>query len=134
MPTWTVEDYAMKITALILASVAVLGLSACGQQSQAENTAAALENAAAQSTPEAAAVLENQAEAIREQNISAPISEPGSPGQQAMQEAGNAQAAPGGAPAAAPSQGAKPHAKGDPVPPPKIPAGGDGATGNHSGH
>ncbi|TFI56821.1 hypothetical protein E2493_18225 [Sphingomonas parva] len=121
----------MKITAPILALTAALGLSACGEKTPAENTAAALENAAEQSTPEAAAVLENQADQIRDQNVTAPISEPGSPGQQALQEAGNAQAAAQAAPAAAPSQGAKPHAPGDPVPPPKVAADG---TGNHAGH
>jgi hypothetical protein len=122
-------------TAPAFAFAAALGLAACGQQSPAENTAAALEEAAEQSTPEAAAVLENQAEQIREQNVTAPISEPGSPGQQAMQAAGNAQAkgTGGAAPQAPPPQGAKPHAKGDPVPPPKImPPEGGNAT--HAGH
>ena len=110
-------------------------LAACGGSTEADNTAAALEDAASQSTPEAAAVLENAAEQIQEQNVTAPISQPGSPGQQAMQAAGQAQAKANAAPKAPPSQGAKPHAKGDPVPPPKIPAGAGGnETANHSGH
>ena len=122
----------MKSLAPALALAAALGLSACGEQSRSENTAEALENAAEQSTPEAAAVLENQADQIRDQNVTAPIDAPGSPAQQALQEAGNAQAAAKAAPAAPPAKGAKPHAPGDPVPPPQV--GPDSATANHSGH
>jgi hypothetical protein len=123
-------------TAPAFALAAAFALSACGGQTEAENTAAALEAAAEQSTPEAAAVLENAADQIEDQNVAAPISQPGSPGQQAMQAAGKAQAQAGAATPAPPSQGAKPHAKGDPVPPPKVPAGGSAeqASGNHSGH
>ncbi|HEX8226079.1 MAG TPA: hypothetical protein VF605_19910 [Allosphingosinicella sp.] len=88
--------------------VALLALAGCGQNSAADNNAAALERAAEQSTPEAADVLLNAAEN-------------GASVQDAMQAAGNAQA-PAEAP---PAQGAKPHAPGDPVPPPKIPAGGN---------
>ena len=120
-----------------LALAAALGLAACGGQSQAENTASALEEAAEQSTPEAAAVLENAADEVREQNVTAPIGQPGSPGQKAMEAAGKAQAAPKAkaAPAAPPAQGAKPHAKGDPVPPPKVKAGEpDHSTMNHANH
>jgi ABC-type glycerol-3-phosphate transport system substrate-binding protein len=109
-------------------AAALLALSACGGQTESDNTAAALENAASQSTPEAAAVLENAAEQIQEQNIQAPISEPGSPGQRAMEAAGKAQVQGSGAPKAPPSVQAKPHAPGDPVPPPKV-----GAEGNHAG-
>jgi hypothetical protein len=128
----------MKIApaiAPVLALAAGLGLAACGQQSPAENTAAALENAAEQSTPEAAAVLENQADQIREQNVAAPIGEPGSPGQQAMQAAGNAQAQGSGTATTPPPppKGAKPHAKGDPVPPPQIMPPED-SNATHSGH
>ena len=122
----------MKITAPALALAAALGLAACGQQSQAENSAEALENAAEQSTPEAAALLENRADEIRDQNVTAPIDAPGSPVQQALQDAGNAQAAADAPQKAPPSQGAKPHAKGDPVPPPKVSP--EDATANHSGH
>ena len=106
----------MKQLASAAALLAALGLAACGSQSPAENSAQALENAAEQSTPEAAAVLENAADEIRESNSAAPISEPGSPGQKALEQAGAAQA-PSKAP---PAAGAKPHAKGDPVPPPKV--------------
>jgi hypothetical protein len=125
----------MNRTASALALAAAFALAACGGSSEADNTAAALEDAASQSTPEAAAVLENAADQIQEQNVTAPISQPGSPGQQAMQAAGQAQAKAAGAPAPPPSQGAKPHAKGDPVPPPKVqPGAGAGETTNHSGH
>jgi hypothetical protein len=108
---------AMKISAFAFA--AFLGLAACsGEQSQSENTADALENAAEQSTPEAAAVLENEADRIREQNVTAPIDAPGSPAQNALQAAGNAQA------------GAPPRPAGDATPPPRTSA----DEGNHSGH
>lgn len=88
---------------------ALFALAGCGQDSAADNNAAALERAAEQSTPEAADVLLNAAEN-------------GADVQEAMQAAGNAQAA---AEAPPPQQGAKPHAPGDPVPPPKLPAGGN---------
>ena len=88
----------------------LLFLAACGQSGAADNEAAALERAAEQSTPEAANVLLNAADQ-------------GANVQDAMQAAGNAQAATGAPQAAPPMQGAKPHAPGDPVPPPKIPAG-----------
>jgi hypothetical protein len=122
-------------TAPAFVAAAAFALAACGGQSEADNTAAALEDAASQSTPEAAAVLENAAEQIQEQNVTAPISQPGSPGQKAMEAAGQAQAKAKVTPAAPPSQGAKPHAKGDPVPPPKVKAGESGGEmTNHSGH
>lgn len=85
-----------------------LMLIGCGQNSAADNRAAALERAAEQSTPEAAEILRNAAES-------------GANVQDALQAAGNAQV-----PTEAPPQvGAKPHAPGDPVPPPKIPADGN---------
>jgi len=109
-----------------LASLALSGafaLAACGGgSSPAENSAEQLENAAAQSTPAAAASLENSAEQIRENNISDPNA-----AQAAMQAAGNVQA--GERPAAPPQVGAKPHRPGDPVPPPKL-APGKGMAGN----
>jgi hypothetical protein len=86
---------------------ALAALAACGPDGAAGNNAAALERAAEQSTPEAAEVLRNAAEN-------------GASVQDAMQAAGNVQAA-----EAPPALGAKPHAPGDPVPPPKIPAGGN---------
>jgi uncharacterized protein involved in copper resistance len=96
---------------LPLALVAPLILAACGRDGAAGNNADALEQAAEQSTPEAAEVLRNAAEQ-------------GANVQDAMQAAGNVQAAADQPQAAPPQQGAKPHAPGDPVPPPKIPAGG----------
>jgi hypothetical protein len=83
----------MRIIAPILAVAAAFALSACGQDSPAENTADALEDAADQSTPEAAEVLENRADQIREQNVTAPLDAPNSPAQNALQDAGNAQVA-----------------------------------------
>jgi hypothetical protein len=93
----------MKLVPLI----ALVALAGCGQGGSADDNAAALERAAEQSTPEAAEVLRDAAEN-------------GAAVQDAMQAAGNVQAA-----QAPPHQGAKPHAPGDPVPPPKIPAGGN---------
>ena len=112
--------------AALPAIAALFALAACGQSTPAENSAEALENAASQSDPAAAAVLENAADEVREQNTQTPPGAPGSAAQNAMQEAGNAQAAtvaqseaqPQGQPA--PPVGAKPHQPGDPVPPPKI--------------
>ena len=112
----------MKAAAPALATL--FALTACGSSTPAENSAAALENAASQSDPAAAAVLENAADAVREQNVQVPAEAPGSPVQDALQDAGNAQAAtvPQAEPQgqAAPPVGAKPHQPGEPVPPPKI--------------
>jgi hypothetical protein len=97
------EAKPMKRVPLALAAPLLL-LAGCGQESAADRNADALERAAEQSTPEAADILRNAA--------------PGSNVQEVLQAAGNAQA-PTEAP---PQQGAKPHAPGDPVPPPKVPA------------
>jgi len=83
-------------------------LAACGQNGAADNNAAALEQAAEQSTPEAADILRNAAES-------------GANVQDALQAAGNAQV-PTQPP---PHVGAKPHSPGDRVPPPKISAEGN---------
>ncbi|HEX8480882.1 MAG TPA: hypothetical protein VF650_03155 [Allosphingosinicella sp.] len=99
---------------LAFALAAPLILAGCGQSGAAGNNADALEQAAEQSTPEAAEVLRNAADQ-------------GANVQDAMQAAGNAQAAAGRPQAPPPHQGAKPHAPGDPVPPPQIPA--DGGNG-----
>ena len=79
---------------LLPALAAALSLSACsgGVSSEADAQADRLENAAEQSTPEAAAVLENQADAIRANGAAGAIGEPGSSAQQAMEQAGAAQA------------------------------------------
>lgn len=58
-----------------------------GSGSPSENTASALEEAAEHSTPEAANVLDNAAEQVREQNISDPAA-----AQQALEAAGSAPA------------------------------------------
>ena len=96
--------------------LAPLILAGCGQGGG--NEADALDRAAEQSTPEAADVLRNAAD--KGVNVQA-----------AMQAAGNAQAAASQAQPAPPTVGAKPHAPGDPVPPPKIPAGGNEAHNSH---
>ena len=121
----------MNRTAIAFAAAA-FGLAACGSPTEGGNEAEALMNAAEQSTPEAAAVLENAAEQ-------------GANVQEAMQAAGNAQAEAIQPRQAPPAVQAKPHAKGDPVPPPKVkaaPAPKAKAAeehppehqGNHSGH
>jgi hypothetical protein len=125
------RDLHMKITAPAFA--AFLALAGCGGQSPAENNADALEEAAEQSTPEAANVLMNAADEIRENNLSGAPGQPGSPTQQAMEAAGRAQVSGNAQPSQpVPPKGAKPHAKGDPVPPPKIaPAGETGQGGQN---
>lgn len=108
----------MKTPYLSFAALAALLVAGCGgTNSPAENSADQLDNAAAQSSPEAANVLKNEADQIR-----ATDNEDPNAAQAAMQEAGNVQAAAGGA-AAPRAQGAKPHRAGDPVPLPKLPAG-----------
>jgi hypothetical protein len=92
-------------------------LVACGGgNDQAEVTADSLENAAEQSDPAAAGVLENAADQVRETGSPAAA-------QGALEAAGNAQAATvaqGQSQTPPAQQGAKPHAPGDPVPPPKV--------------
>jgi hypothetical protein len=108
------EAKPMKMVPFAL--VAPLMLIGCGQQKAADSDAAALERAAEQSTPEAADVLRNAADG-------------GANVQEAMQAAGNAQAAAEQPQKVPPQLGAKPHAPGDPVPPPKIRSR-EGAGGN----
>ena len=71
----------------LFAAALGLALAACGSDTPAENSADALEEAAEQSTPEAADVLENRADQIESQNVSDPAAV-----QNALEEAGNAQA------------------------------------------
>ena len=96
---------------------AIAFLFACGS-----NTSSKLEEAAEQSDPAAANVLLDQANAIEEQGDSGSLSDPNSPAQQALQAAGNAaaQATPPAAQPPGPATGAKPHAAGEPVPPPQV--------------
>jgi hypothetical protein len=107
--------------ACFAALCALLAAGCGGSKTPAENSAAMLDNAASQSGPEAAGVLNSDARMIREKNISDPNAV-----QAAMQDAGNAQSV--GAHRNG-QLGAKPHAAGDPVPPPKL-KGGQGATGS----
>lgn len=74
----------------LLAALVPLGiaLTACSPTA-ADNSADQLDNAAAQSDPAAAAVLANEADRIREEDGI----EPNGAAQEALQRAGNAQAA-----------------------------------------
>jgi hypothetical protein len=73
---------------------AALSLAACsgGTSDQADAQADQLDNAAEQSTPEAAEVLEQQADAIRDNGAAGAPGLPGSSVQQAVEKAGDAQA------------------------------------------
>jgi hypothetical protein len=104
----TLIEEAKPMNRVPLALAVPLLLAGCGRDGAADNNAAALERAAGQSTPEAEDILRNAADS-------------GANVQDALQAAGNAQVA-GQAP---PQQGAKPHAPGDPVPPPQVPAEGN---------
>ena len=73
---------------------ALLSLSACGGTGPAENTADRLEEAAEQSNPAAADVLENAADEIEAGNVESPDRA----AQQALERAGNAQAPNAGPP------------------------------------
>ena len=110
----------MKLSAAIPAA-ALLVLSACGGGGRADQAADKLEEAAEQSDPAAAAVLENAAENIRE---GAPPANVGNAAQQAMQRAGNAQAETVLPQQAPPSMQAQPNRGGQQTPPPKIHTGG----------
>ena len=61
--------------------------------SKGNEQAKALDRAASQSDPAAAATLRNQADALRNGDASSDIAAPGSPAQNALQAAGNAAAA-----------------------------------------
>ena len=69
---------------------ACVALAACSHRH--EDPANALDNAAAQSHPAAAAELQNQANEIRANGSDANLADPNSPAQNAMQAAGNAAA------------------------------------------
>ena len=98
----------MKMRAA-LPAVALLVLAACGG-GEAEKSADRLEEAAEQSDPAAAEVLQNAADEVSAGNMSA---------QEAMQAAGNAQAET----VAPPSMQAQPNRTGQQTPPPKVPTG-----------
>jgi hypothetical protein len=117
----------MKLSPALLPVLALCGLAACGGggQSQAENTADALEQAADQSDPAAAPVLEDAADRVRAGDGNA---------QQALEAAGNAQAATVQQPQQVPpSQQAQPNRTGQQTPPPKIQTG-PGDAAQHQGN
>lgn len=72
----------------IAAAAGFMALAGCGGNEASET----LEEAAEQSTPAAAAVLENRADALEGQDYNGSLSAPDSPVQDAMQDAGNASA------------------------------------------
>ena len=75
---------------ILVATCSILLLAACGsEQSPADSAADNLEEAAEYSTPEAADVLDNAADQIRDRNVQDPAAQ-----QEALEAAGNAQAAP----------------------------------------
>lgn len=111
----------MRQIALTLAPLMILAACSGGASDQAEAQADNLDNAAAQSTPEAAEVLEQQADAIRANGAEGATGQPGSTVQDAMAKAGEAQATnmsggATGATPAPPSRQALPHGaeKGNP--------------------
>ena len=86
----------MKVATPALAATLLL-LAACGgRTSTAEKTADNLEEAADQSDPAAAKVLDNAADAVRETDGTGVPADPNAMAQNALAEAGNAQAAPDG--------------------------------------
>lgn len=78
----------------IVAIAAIGCLAACAKPSASEDNADMLENAAEQSTPEAAEALRNSADQIREQGQSGQPADPNGPIQNAMERAGDAQTPP----------------------------------------
>lgn len=109
----------MKLPAA-LSAAAFLVLTACGAQDRTEQTADRLEEAAEQSGPAAAQVLENAAEEVREQEQVAPLSAPNSTAQEALEAAGDAQARTVQPQDAPPSLQAQPNRTGQQTPPPKL--------------
>lgn len=98
----------MRKTLTAAMTLTALGLSACGSEQQpapeptsADQVADKLDQAAAQSDPQAAEVINQRADELRGSASVAPAGEPGSYTQKTMQEAGAA-AAETGTPAAQP--------------------------------
>ena len=78
----------MNIRHSLAIALAALGMAGCGSpDSPVENQAEALEAAAESSTPEAADVLENRADQVREQGVAEANAL-----DNALKDAGNAQA------------------------------------------
>jgi hypothetical protein len=100
------------------ASIAAFALlSACGS-----NSSSKLKEVAEQSDPGAANVLLDQANSVDEQGGTGSLSDANSPAQRALEAGGNAaaHATPPSPQQPGPATGAKPHAAGDPVPPPNV--------------
>jgi hypothetical protein len=89
----------MRKTSIAVTTLAALALGACGsgqqpaaQETTADQVADKLEQAADQSDPEAAAVINKRADELRGAGTVAPPGQPGSYAQDTMQEAGAAAA------------------------------------------
>lgn len=80
--------------AVVFVVLSTVALAACGGggTGQAQNNADQMRRSAAQSTPEAAAVLENEADMVEGGDTQLPPNAPNSPAQNAMSKAGNVQA------------------------------------------
>lgn len=109
----------LALAPLLIFAAACSGGSSDVSEAQADK----LDNAAEQSTPEAAEVLEQQADAIRANGAEGAMGQPGSTVQDAMAKAGEAQATNAADPAPAPtpqSKQALPHGAEKGNPPPKT--------------
>lgn len=82
----------MKTAIPALAALLLLGACGGGQASPAESAADNLEEAADQSDPAAAEVLDNAAEAVRDTEGTGMTADPEAMAQNALSEAGTAQA------------------------------------------
>ncbi|MEW9855361.1 hypothetical protein [Novosphingobium sp. M1R2S20] len=67
-----------------------LAVTACGEQDSADKVADQLDEAAEQSGPRAAEVIEDRADELRERETAAPPGQPGSYAQETMRRAGAA--------------------------------------------
>jgi hypothetical protein len=108
---------------IALAPLLILAACSGGPNDASEAQADKLDNAAEQSTPEAAEVLEQQADAIRANGADGQMGQPGSTVQNAMAKAGEAQAANAATPAPSTtpqSKQALPHGAEKGNPPPKT--------------
>ena len=103
--------------ALAAMAIALAGCGGGNKGSQTQNSVNALQAAAGQSAGPAREVLLNEADRLGEQNIQVPPGDPNSPVQQAMNKAGNIQAA---QESGMPPLQARPHGAEKGNPPPKT--------------
>lgn len=81
----------LALTAIIATSLAACGSNSNPQEASASQAADQLDSAAAQSDPEAAAVMTTRADELRGSGTSAALDDPAGPVQDTMREAGTAQ-------------------------------------------